>query len=117
MILVWFVIVQLVIAAIVVFVLRGNLNNLLVEMAMKQFELRIRDKSAPIPAVTVISHKGLHEEIRGTIIKETSKNCGETVKPVFQVDKSLLGGIIMKIGSNIIDCSLRDRLHRARTQR
>ena len=114
---IWFIIAQLVIAVIVVWALKGNLDNLLIDMAMKQFDLRIRDKSSPIIAVTVTSHKKLNAEIQAKIIKETSRNLGETVKPVFQIDKNLMGGMIIKTGSNVIDCSLRDRLHRAKTQR
>jgi ATP synthase F1 delta subunit len=114
---VWFIVVQLVVAAIVVWALRSNLDNLLIEMAMKQFELRIRDKSTPISAVAVISHKALNAESQTKISKETLKNWGETVKPVFQIEKNLMGGVIIKVGNNVIDCSLRDRLHRAWTQR
>src|SRR3989338_8900666 len=98
---VWFIIAQLIIAAIVVFVLRKNLDNLLIDMAMKQFELRIRDRSSPVLAVTVTASKEFNAEVQAKIRKETLRHQGESLKPVFQVDKSLMGGMIIKIGNNV----------------
>ena len=113
MVLVLFILAQLVVAAGIVFVLKKVLDNMLAELALRQFELVGREKKSLDAPLVVITHKGLNAKQEQRIVQVALKQFGAAAKPSFQVDRSLLGGMVIKVGSYLIDCSLKDRLRRA----
>ena len=105
---------QLVVCAIVVFILKKILDNILIDSAIRQLELCNQGKKSSIDALTVISYQNLNTKNQERITRAALKQFGETAKPAFTIDRSLLGGMVIKVGSRIIDCSLKDRLRQAR---
>jgi len=104
---------QIVVAAIVVVVLKKTLDNILIDSAIRQFELLSEEKKAGVASVTVITHKDLKFAYQERLKRATLKQLGAAALS-FQVDKSLLGGMVIKAAAHTIDCSLRDRLQQAR---
>ena len=56
------------------------------------------------------------EADRASIARVLSDRLGKTVAPHLQVNSSMLGGIIVKIGDTVMDGSVRKRLTMLRTQ-
>lgn len=116
-----FVLPQVVAITIIVIVLKKVLDRNLINLAIEQLEAgrlnpsEAQSKSAE-PAkflFTVITHKKIKDVDRERILKAVTKNISGSIVPNFQVDKNIRGGMIIKAGENISDCSLSDRLRRA----
>ena len=73
-----------------------------------------QEKRAGVKAVTVVTHKNLKVAYQERLRRAVLKQLGAAAALSFQIDKSLLGGMIIKLGAHVIDCSLRDRLRQAR---
>ncbi|MEW6065836.1 F0F1 ATP synthase subunit delta [Desulforamulus profundi] len=52
----------------------------------------------------------LGEEQKQELVKVASRLAGKEVEPTFAVDPSLIGGVVVKIGSKVIDGSIKTRL-------
>lgn len=59
----------------------------------------------------VISAVALTDEQRQTVERQLAEAAGQQVKIVTAVEPGLLGGLIIRIGSRMIDASLRSKLH------
>lgn len=105
---------QIVVASIVVLVLKKTLDNILIDSAIRQLELLSQEKKTGVQAVTVVTHKDLKVAYQERLKRATLKQLGAAAALSFQIDKSLLGGMVIKVGAHTIDCSLRDRLRQAR---
>lgn len=61
-------------------------------------------------AAEVITAVEVNEEQKQELVKVASLLAGKEVEPTFAVDASLIGGVIVKIGSKVIDGSIKTRL-------
>lgn len=59
----------------------------------------------------VISAVPLTDEQQATVVRQLTEAAGQKVKIRTEVDPDLLGGLIVQVGSRMIDASLRTRLH------
>ncbi len=61
-------------------------------------------------AAKVTSAIELGEEQKQEILKVLAKLSGKEVDPTFEVDPSLIGGVVVRVGDKIIDGSIKTRL-------
>jgi F-type H+-transporting ATPase subunit delta len=64
----------------------------------------------------IVSARELGPEQRSTLLAEISRLTGKIVLPHYKTDKSLLGGVKVRVGSTIYDGSVRGQLQRIRQQ-
>jgi F-type H+-transporting ATPase subunit delta len=62
----------------------------------------------------VVTARELGEQERGTLVAGIGKVAGSRVEASFKLDKSILGGTVVRIGSTVYDGSVRGRLERLR---
>ena len=62
----------------------------------------------------VVTARPLQDQERTTLEDEVAELAGTRVNATFRQDKSLIGGVIVRIGSTIYDGSVRGRLDRLR---
>jgi F0F1-type ATP synthase delta subunit len=105
---------QLIIAAIVVFVLKKKLDQILIDLAVRQAEVTESQRKAGAQVVTVVTHKSLIAKDQDPISRRLVKSFRTPVTVSFLSDPSIMGGVIIKFGNEVIDCSLRERLRQAR---
>jgi len=60
----------------------------------------------------IVSARELSDEERTALVDEVVKLAGARIEPMFKLDKSILGGTVVRIGSTVYDGSLRGRLER-----
>ena len=65
--------------------------------------------------VIVSSVKKISEDVKNQLKKSFSKNGKMNVNIVNIVDKALLGGLIIQIGSNLIDTSIKTKLNKIKS--
>ena len=63
---------------------------------------------------SLISSKKIDKKIVSNIEKEISENIKHPIKLKFKIDESLIGGIIIQIGSLMIDTSIKNKLQKYR---
>ena len=66
--------------------------------------------------VTIESASGLEESVSREIVAELEKKYGRGLTTDFMVNPSLLGGVRIRVGSDVWDSSVRSRLDRLRQQ-
>jgi F-type H+-transporting ATPase subunit delta len=76
---------------------------------IQSFESYMRQDSRALTA-EVISAVELSEAQRAKIIGELRERYGERLQSRFAVDSSLIGGLIIRVGDQVLDNSLRTRL-------
>ena len=62
----------------------------------------------------IVTARELGEEERGTLVAGVGKLAGSQIQASFKIDKSILGGTVVRIGSTVYDGSVRGRLERLR---
>jgi F-type H+-transporting ATPase subunit delta len=60
----------------------------------------------------IITARELPEDERATLLAGVGKLAGAKIQPTFKLDKSILGGTVVRIGSTVYDGSVRGRLER-----
>jgi F-type H+-transporting ATPase subunit delta len=60
----------------------------------------------------VVTARELNDQERGTLITGIGRVAGSRVEASFKLDKSILGGTVVRIGSTVYDGSVRGRLER-----
>jgi F-type H+-transporting ATPase subunit delta len=60
----------------------------------------------------IITARELREDERATLLAGVGKLAGAKIQPTFKLDKSILGGTVVRIGSTVYDGSVRGRLER-----
>jgi F-type H+-transporting ATPase subunit delta len=60
----------------------------------------------------IVTARELSGDERSALIEGVGKLAGASIDPVFKLDKSILGGAVVRIGSTIYDGSVRGRLER-----
>ncbi|MDD5295147.1 MAG: ATP synthase F1 subunit delta [Patescibacteria group bacterium] len=95
-------------------VLADNNQTSQQEKIIKKFEL-IWDRSNNIARAEIVSARKLSRET-GKILRECLKKvaAGKKIEVEEKIDKSIMGGVIMKHGDKILDASLRRRLENFR---
>lgn len=78
--------------------------------AEKTFEA-LFDESQRTLNVTVKSAVALSDEQKARLTKKLEAKYGCRIDPVYIIDNTLLGGVIIEADDNIIDGSLRHRMH------
>jgi F-type H+-transporting ATPase subunit delta len=56
----------------------------------------------------------LEEPQRQQLARDLSRRLGQDVRLEYQVDKNILGGLVLRLGDRLIDASLRSRLQQLR---
>ncbi len=117
-----FVLSQTVAISIIVFILKGILDRNLIDLAIQQLEigrlnpqeLHKKDFDPASVKLIVITHKKITDVDRERVFKAVTKNIPGGVIADFQINRKILGGMIVSVGANTVDYSLIDRLRRAR---
>jgi F-type H+-transporting ATPase subunit delta len=65
-----------------------------------------------IRQVEIVTARELNEQDRAGLVAGVGKLAGARVEASFKLDKSILGGTVVRIGSTVYDGSLRGRLER-----
>ena len=60
----------------------------------------------------IVTARELNEQERGTLVAGVGKLAGSQIQASFKLDKSILGGTVVRIGSTVYDGSVRGRLDR-----
>lgn len=76
---------------------------------LKQLRAMIADHKGEVTA-DVTSAKALTKAQSDKLAKTLKARVGKTVKINATVDESLIGGLVVKVGSKMIDTSIRSRL-------
>jgi F-type H+-transporting ATPase subunit delta len=64
----------------------------------------------------IVSARELSAEERDSLVAGIAKLAEGRIEPVFKLDKSILGGTVVRIGSTVYDGSVRGRLERLKEQ-
>jgi F-type H+-transporting ATPase subunit delta len=87
---------------------------LLPEIA-SQVEIELNSRGGRIDA-EIVSARELGPEQRSSLLAEISRLTGKIVLPRYVTDQSLIGGVMVRVGSTIYDGSVRGQLQRIRQQ-
>ena len=105
---------QVISVALVFYILKKILERRLFNLAIREFDFYSLPEGDQNPKeIFIITNKNIANSYRQEIEKNTQKKFGSTVKLVYQVDKELMGGIIIKVDRAIYNYSLRDRLKKS----
>jgi F-type H+-transporting ATPase subunit delta len=69
-----------------------------------------------IRQVEIVTARELSEQARGGLEAGVEKLAGSRIQTKFKLDKSILGGTVVRIGSTVYDGSVRGRLERLKNQ-
>jgi len=87
---------------------------LLPEIA-KQLDIELNSRTGRVDA-EITSARELTPEQRSSLIAEISRLTGKIILPHYATDETLLGGVMVRVGSTIYDGSVRGQLQRIRQQ-
>jgi F-type H+-transporting ATPase subunit delta len=82
---------------------------------MQEYHLEMNKRSS-ISDAEVVTARPLAEQERAQLEGQVAELAGNRVNATFREDKSLIGGVIVRIGSTIYDGSVRGRLQRLKEQ-
>src|ERR1700749_32768 len=75
---------------------------------------RILQEQLGIRPAAITTARELDKDERDKLVAEVAKLAGARVEATFKLDKSILGGTVVRIGSTVYDGSVRGRLERLR---
>ncbi len=81
----------------------------------KLLEIELNSRSGRLDA-EIVSARELVPEQRSSLLDELSRMTGKIVLPRYAIDKRLIGGVTVRVGSTIYDGSVRGQLQRIRQQ-
>ena len=84
--------------------------------AVSQAFDRMADEHDGIAHATVVTAVQLDDSQVKAIEQQLSKSLGKTVRAVGTVDPSIVGGLVVRVGDQIVDGSVRTRLERLRRE-
>jgi F-type H+-transporting ATPase subunit delta len=64
----------------------------------------------------IVTARALGDRERSTLVAEVARLAGSRVEASFELDESILGGAVVRIGSTVYDGSVRGRLQRLKEQ-
>lgn len=88
--------------------------DLLPEIA-SQLEIELNRRGGRIDA-EIVSARELGPEQRSSLLAEIARLTGKIILPRYVTDRSLIGGVTVRVGSTIYDGSVRGQLQRIRQQ-
>jgi F-type H+-transporting ATPase subunit delta len=77
---------------------------------------RMVQERAGIRPAEIVTARELAKDERAALAAEVAKLAGAKIDPSFKLDKSILGGAVVRIGSTVYDGSVKGRLERLREQ-
>jgi len=98
---------------IVMFVLKSVLNHTLIDLAVRHVEVWKFAEAKGIDHILVVTHAPLKKEYAERIRRALARNFSSQVAAEFKVQRTLLGGAVVHVGEQVLDCSLKDRLAQA----
>jgi F-type H+-transporting ATPase subunit delta len=72
----------------------------------------VADEKAGLSEAEIVSARALSEEERFALEAQVAKLAGGRVRATYSEDSSLLGGVVVRIGSKVYDGSIRAQLER-----
>jgi F-type H+-transporting ATPase subunit delta len=75
---------------------------------------RILQEQQGIRPAEIVTARELTKEERDALVAEVAKLAGAKIDASFKLDKSILGGTVVRIGSTVYDGSVKGRLERLR---
>ncbi len=81
----------------------------------KLLEIELNNRTGRLDA-EIVSARELVPEQRASLLDELSRMTGKIVLPRYAIDKQLIGGVTVRVGSTIYDGSVRGQLQRIRQQ-
>jgi F-type H+-transporting ATPase subunit delta len=82
---------------------------------VKQFEVELGERMGFAEA-QITSSKVMSQEARHELQSQVEKMIGKKIRAKYQLDASLLGGAVVRVGSTIYDGSVKGQLERIREQ-
>jgi F-type H+-transporting ATPase subunit delta len=76
---------------------------------------RLLQEQLGIRPAEIVTARELETKEREELVAEIAKLAGSKIEASFTLDKSILGGTVVRIGSTVYDGSVRGRLERLRT--
>jgi F-type H+-transporting ATPase subunit delta len=73
---------------------------------------RILQEQLGIRSAEIVTARELSKDERDALVAEAAKLAGAKIDASFKLDKSILGGAVVRIGSTVYDGSVRGRLDR-----
>ena len=102
---------QIVVGAVVVFILKKVLDRQLIELAIKTFKnAKLEPDDLKLGSILVGSPVNVSKKNQDRVLQLAEKKFGRPMSVVTKKDKSLKGGMIIYLNSSIIDYSLVGRL-------
>ena len=97
---------------LIVLLAKNSRLNIFQEVLKRFMQLHTSDnKEVKVYATSVIK---ISDNLEDQLKKTLSKNGKMKVKVINLIDKDLLGGLIIQIGSNLIDTSIRSKLNKVK---
>ncbi len=59
----------------------------------------------------ISSSDALSDEQKSGVVTELAKQTGKEIIPLYEVDETLIGGLVIRIGDRIVDNSIKGHLH------
>jgi F-type H+-transporting ATPase subunit delta len=76
---------------------------------------RLLQEQLGIRPAEIVTARELDSKERAALVAEIAKLAGSKIEASFTLDKAILGGTVVRIGSTVYDGSVRGRLERLRT--
>ena len=103
--------VQLIVISIIAFVLLKVLNNILIEMAIEQFERLPKNYfDQDQKELMVVAARNMAKHFEGRLSQAVSKKFDRPIRIAIREDKKIRGGIMIHLKDSVIDGSLHNRL-------
>ncbi len=77
---------------------------------------RILQEQQGIRPAEIVTAREFGKDERDALVGEVAKLAGAKIDPSFKLDKSILGGTVVRIGSTVYDGSVKGRLERLREE-
>lgn len=91
----------------------GRIGN--VKEVAESYRRQLQERMGIQPA-EIVTARELSREERETLVAGVARLVDGQIDPVFKLDKSILGGTVVRIGSTVYDGSVRGRLERLKDQ-
>ena len=92
---------------------RGRIGN--VKEVAESYRRQLQERMGIQPA-EIVTARELSREERETLVAGVARLVDGQIDPIFKLDKSILGGTVVRIGSTVYDGSVRGRLERLKDQ-
>lgn len=86
-----------------------------VKEVAESYRRQLQERLGIQPA-EIVSARELSPEEREALVASVTKLAERQIDPVFKLDKAILGGTVVRIGSTVYDGSVRGRLERLKEQ-